>query len=305
MATRIELREQKLKAVKDFQDFALDRKEEDGSIAGESREEYEALRTKATDAIKEWNIDESAAEMRKTLDNAKAREAAIKATGVDPSVSLNKQVKNLPFQTGERTLTLRIPGNYMGLEYSVGTATKGAELVPTDLLARLLNRLTAIDGLRAAGAEVITTESGNPMNIPTLTQYTAPGNAAPTAESTAYDTTEATFGQVGLNVYKYTGKVPVTEELLQDAIFDVAGMVGNHIGDAIAQKTERRLRLGLVLTSLRVSSTLLVLAAMLLRQGLRLLSSSLTWLRYTRASSASRVGQDRLPGLALSSLLLR
>ncbi len=79
--------------------------------------------------------------------------------------------------------------------------------------------------LRAAGAQVVTTQSTH--NIPVLTALSTPTIVG---ENTAYTASDPTIGQVILYAYKLTDKIAVSEELLADAAYDVEGVLARAIG---------------------------------------------------------------------------
>lgn len=79
--------------------------------------------------------------------------------------------------------------------------------------------------LRQTGARVVTTSSTH--NIPVLTALSSPTIVG---ENTAYTASDPTIGQVILYAYKLSDKVPVSEELLADAAYDVEGELARAMG---------------------------------------------------------------------------
>jgi HK97 family phage major capsid protein len=79
-------------------------------------------------------------------------------------------------------------------------------------------------------AQVINTASGEQLTIPTLTAYstaTIKGAGSAIAES------EPTFSSITLNAFKYSFLVPVANELLTDAGFDISALIAEQAGNAI------------------------------------------------------------------------
>jgi len=79
-------------------------------------------------------------------------------------------------------------------------------------------------------SQVINTTSGENLTIPTLTAYstaTIKGAAAAISES------DPVFSSITLGAYKYSFLVPVANELLADAGFDISGLIAEQAGNAI------------------------------------------------------------------------
>lgn len=103
----------------------------------------------------------------------------------------------------------------------LGDAGKGGYLVPTEFERRLVQKLEEENIMRRL-ATVITTE--NDRNIPVESDY---GTAAWTAEEGQFNESDATFSQAVLKAYKLTTLIKVSEELLEDAAFDLETYIIN------------------------------------------------------------------------------
>jgi HK97 family phage major capsid protein len=135
-------------------------------------------------------------------------------------------------RTGERSYELRAQ--------SVGTDSAGGYLVPQGFRTKLTERMKAFGGIEAI-AEVITTESGAPIEWPTVDDTANEGELV--AEGAARtDGDDVAFGTVTLNAYKFTAAGPsgdpikVSVELLQDAAFDIEAFLAKALGTRIARK---------------------------------------------------------------------
>lgn len=120
-----------------------------------------------------------------------------------------------------------------------GTGSAGGFFVPPGFRQKLVERMVAFGGL-ANEAETITTDSGNPLEWPTLDDTSNTG--AIVAESGAPSSgADLSIGQKTLNAHKYmsvgTGGNPlrVSVELLQDSGFDVQSLVARKLGERIAR----------------------------------------------------------------------
>jgi HK97 family phage major capsid protein len=79
-------------------------------------------------------------------------------------------------------------------------------------------------------AQVINTASGEQLTIPTLTAYST---ATIKSAGSAIADSEPTFSSIALNAYKYSFLVPVANELLSDAGFDISALIAEQAGNAI------------------------------------------------------------------------
>ena len=121
-----------------------------------------------------------------------------------------------------------------------GTGAGGGYLVPPGFRTKIVERMVSFGGL-AAEVESFSTTTGNNLEYPTLDDTANSGGI--TAESAAITSgADLVFGTVALGAYKYTSagagsnlqlRVPV--ELLQDAAFDVQGLVSRAMGTRIAR----------------------------------------------------------------------
>lgn len=103
----------------------------------------------------------------------------------------------------------------------------GSYLVPQEWHDRVESVRFAQAVVRQAGARVIRTQSTH--NIPVLT---ANATAGWKGEGAAYQTGDLSISPVVLGAYKLTHKVEVTEELLEDAAYDVDGAIAESVGTA-------------------------------------------------------------------------
>lgn len=121
-----------------------------------------------------------------------------------------------------------------------GTPSAGGYLVPPGFRNKLVEVMLSFGGLESS-AEVITTDSGNTLEWPTLNDTANVGEiAAEGAAGASGD--DLVFGTNSLGAYKYTSlgasnlELQVSVELLQDAAFDVQGLVTRALGMRIGRK---------------------------------------------------------------------
>lgn len=83
----------------------------------------------------------------------------------------------------------------------------------------------------AAGATLITTDSGEPLKVPKSTANSA---ATIITEGSTITESDPTLGTADLLAHKYAFRVQITRELAEDASFDVASYLAAQAGDALA-----------------------------------------------------------------------
>ncbi|WP_223639418.1 phage major capsid protein, partial [Rhodobacter sp. TJ_12] len=125
---------------------------------------------------------------------------------------------------------------------STTTGSEGGFTVPTDVASTIIEALKAYGGMRAV-ADVISTESGNPMSFPTSDGTSEEGELVP--ENTSATDADPTFGTVPLGVYKFSSKViAVPFELLQDSAVDIEAFINARIVTRLGRITNRMFTTG-------------------------------------------------------------
>ncbi len=123
----------------------------------------------------------------------------------------------------------------------VGTDSEGGYLVSPQFRQKLVEVQKAFGGL-AAEVDSFSTERGGTIEYPSLDDTDNVGSI--TAEEAAFaDGADLAFGTVTLGAFKYTSSgagtttpLRVSVELLQDAEFDIQGLVSRALGTRIARK---------------------------------------------------------------------
>lgn len=116
---------------------------------------------------------------------------------------------------------------------STGTNTAGGYTVPQGFYDSLQEALKWYGGVRDV-ANVFSTDSGNPLPIPTTNDTANTGRIL--AENAQMNTTDVSFSQLILNAYKYTSDIElVSIELLQDSAFDLEQKIAQWLGTRLAR----------------------------------------------------------------------
>lgn len=142
-------------------------------------------------------------------------------TGEPEKLRNSKEYKKAMFNA--RQSYCRVGKNGLSGEFvnvlTEGVDTAGGYLVPEEYETNLIENLVNADPIRA-GATVITTRSDR--NIPI---ETGAGTFSYVGENGVYPTSDPAIGRQVLSAFKSGGIILVSEELVQDAAFDLAGYI--------------------------------------------------------------------------------
>jgi HK97 family phage major capsid protein len=122
----------------------------------------------------------------------------------------------------------------------VGADEEGGFAVPEEwgTLHESLREFGTIRGL----AEVVTTETGASFHIPYVKVDAEDPKVVKENETTPDDADE--FGEKLVGAFKYARMTLASEEMVQDALFDVAGFVGRRLGFQLGRVTNKGYAMG-------------------------------------------------------------
>ena len=115
-----------------------------------------------------------------------------------------------------------------------GTATDGAELIPTGFVSTLQEHLIENNAIRRTNAQVFTTSAGENLLVPKTTTH---GTATLVAEGGAFLENDAQFAQVSMGAYKFGQMVQVSTELIMDSAVNLLEYLARAAGTAIGTVT--------------------------------------------------------------------
>ncbi|MFF7290731.1 phage major capsid protein [Streptomyces griseorubiginosus] len=111
-----------------------------------------------------------------------------------------------------------------------GTATAGGNTVPTTFYGKLMAHLIEVSGIMMAGPTVLSTASGETIEIPVTTAHSS---AALTSEAAAISESDPAFAKRTLGAYKYAVLLQASTELLTDTGVDLEGYLAMQAGRAL------------------------------------------------------------------------
>ena len=122
-------------------------------------------------------------------------------------------------QSGDIANAMRLPQAAM----STSTPAEGGYTVATEYFRQLTEAMKLFGGIRSV-ATILPTGTGAQMNFPTADATSEEGEIV--GQNTAVTLGETTFGNISLDVYKYSSKkIALPFELIQDSMFDIEGYI--------------------------------------------------------------------------------
>jgi HK97 family phage major capsid protein len=124
-------------------------------------------------------------------------------------------------------------------DQGTGTSAGGGYLVPTSMRQKIVEVMKAFGGL-AAEVDSFNTGDGSPVEFPTFDDTANSGEIASEGSAPAGGA-DAQFGTVNVGAYEYASHgvsgnpIRVSWALLQDAAFDIQGLLARAIGTRIAR----------------------------------------------------------------------
>lgn len=237
MNTILELREKRAKLWDSAKTFLDTRRNENGFLSVEDTATYEKMELDVVNLGKE--IDRLERQAVLDLELAKATTTPI---------------TNKPTQPQDTEKTGRASNEYkqafwqaMRSKYNfdvqnalqVGTQSEGGYLVPDTFEQTLIQALTEENIFRQL-ANVITTSSGD-KKIPVVS---AKGTASWVEEEGVIPESDDSFGQVSIGVYKLATVIKISEELLNDSVFNLEQYIAREFARRIGAKEEEAFFIG-------------------------------------------------------------
>lgn len=238
MSQTLELREKRAKAWEAAKAF-LDAKATDGAFASaEDAAAYDRMEQEVIDLGKQ--IDRLERQAAIDADLAKATSTPItnqpnaKADGDAKQGRASDEYKRA-FWNGMR--------NKMSYEVqnalSIGTDSEGGYLVPDEYEKKLVQALEDEVFFRSI-ANVIKTSSGD-RKIPIVTSR---GEAAWIDEGGQFPESDDSFGQTSIGAYKLATMIKVSDELLNDSVFNIENYISKEFARRIGTKEEEAFFVG-------------------------------------------------------------
>lgn len=128
-----------------------------------------------------------------------------------------------------------------GVELRTGLNLGTAAATGVGIVGKVLVNMVETSAVLRAGAHVLTTDTGEPMRIPTQNAYSA---AAIVPEGTTIPESDPGMNTITLGAYKYAFLVNVSNELAADAGFGLSGYLAAEAGTAMGNGLGQHLMTG-------------------------------------------------------------
>ena len=230
--TILELREKRAKAWEAAKAFLDSHRNEKGMLSAEDDATYSRMEQEITDLGKEI----ARLERQEALDAELNRPVNTPLTGKP----MNGKADN---KSGRATdeyrqnfwnmMRSKAPMPTVMNALQIGTDSEGGYLVPDEYERTLVEALEEENIFRQL-AKIIRTSSGD-RKIPVVA---AKGTASWIDEEGAYLESDDSFGQVSIGAYKLGTMIKVSEELLNDSVFDLESYISREFARRIGAKEE-------------------------------------------------------------------
>ena len=228
----LELREKRAKAWEAAKAFLDSKRGGDGLLSAEDTAAYEKMEQEVVDLGKEIErLERQAAidaELNKPVSEPITNKPSNNPDGEEKKGRATDKYKKTFWNAMRRK-------NFYDVENAlqVGTDSEGGYLVPDEFERTLVEALEEENFFRSI-ATVIRTSSGD-RKIPVVATK---GTASWIDEEGAYPESDDSFGQVSIGAYKVATMLKVSDELLNDSVFDLEAYISKEFGRRIGAKEE-------------------------------------------------------------------
>jgi HK97 family phage major capsid protein len=234
----LELREKRAKAWEATKAFLDSRRGTDGLLSAEDTTTYEKMEADVVNLGKEIERLERQA----AIDAELARPTASPITN-QPGANINGEPKKGRASDSYRQAFWKAMRNKNSYDVQnalqIGTDSEGGYLAPDEFEATLIQALEEENIFRTI-AKVITTSSGD-RKIPVVASK---GTASWVDEEGPIPEAEDAFGQVSIGAYKLATMIKVSEELLNDSVFNLESYIAIEFARRIGAKEEEAFFIG-------------------------------------------------------------
>ncbi|HHX63236.1 MAG TPA: phage major capsid protein [Epulopiscium sp.] len=237
MNQTMELREKRAQLWDKTKAFLDSKRNDKGLLSAEDTNTYEKMEADVVNMGKE--IDRLERQAAMDLELSKATSAAIRNTP-NACMGEGKSGRASDEYTNAFWNSMRNKNNYeMQNALKIGTDSEGGFLVPDEFERTLVEGLLEENIFRQL-AKVITTSSGD-KKIPVVASR---GTASWVDEEGAIPESDDAFSQVSIGAYKLGTMIKVSEELLNDNVFNLEAYIAKEFARRIGAKEEEAFFIG-------------------------------------------------------------
>ena len=238
MSKILELKEKRAKAWEAAKNFLDSKRNDNGFVSAEDAATYDKMEEDVVNLGKEIDRIE-----RQAVIDAELLKATSSPITNKPNSSINGTEKK-----GRASNEYKVAfwNNMRNKQYydinnalSIGTDSEGGYLVPDEYEKKLIEALEDEVFFRSL-ATVIKTSSGD-RKIPVVTSK---GEAAWIDEGGQFPESDDSFGQTTIGAYKLATMIKVSDELLNDSVFNIESYISKEFGRRIGTKEEEAFFIG-------------------------------------------------------------
>lgn len=220
MADIRKLHEQRATVLTQATSIVAEAAEAGVALEGEKKAQFDALTAEAAVLNEAIRSEKSAAEARSAADAARAEFATVIAPAADKDQDETAELRALGKNGGGRLFEYRDVTRATGLGNPVAIADR------VNVVAAQFNPF-----LDPSIVTVVRTATGNNIQFP---RVTALGTAGSVAEAGTIGESDGTLGALSLTPVKYATIIQVSEELVEDAVFDLGALIAEKCGSEVA-----------------------------------------------------------------------
>jgi len=194
--------------------------ESGAALEGDKQTQFEALTAEAATIASVIRSEKDASEARSAADSARAEFAQVIAPRTEKSEGSNDELRALARSGGVQVFEYRDVSRSTGLGNPVSIADR------VNVVAAQFNPF-----IDPAIVSVVRASTGNNIQFP---RVTALGTAGSVAEAGTIGESDGTLSALSLTPVKYATIIQVTEELAEDAAFDLSAMIAEKCGAEVA-----------------------------------------------------------------------
>jgi HK97 family phage major capsid protein len=170
-------------------------------------------------------IEADIARAEEAIQTAKRNEARM----VEASVAAKGFIPSVEAGDDETLLRSVMKGEARSAQFEYRTLTSSTSTVPTGFADQVFMAARAVGPILET-SDVFNTQTGENIVYPVMSAYST---AALRAEGSALPSSDPTFTNITLGAIKYGVLVPVSNELLTDAGFDIQSVIAEQAGNAL------------------------------------------------------------------------
>ena len=220
MSDARKLHEKRANLLTEAQSIVTELAEKGEALEGESQARFEKLTSEAATVAAAIRSEKEATEARSAADAVRAEYATAIAPKVEKTEGSNDELRALARNGGVQVFEYRDVTRSTGLGNPVTIADR------VNVVAAQFNPF-----IDPAIVTVVRASTGNNIQFP---RVTALGTAGSVAEAGTIGESDGTLSALSLTPVKYATIIQVSEELVEDAVFDLAGMIADKCGAEVA-----------------------------------------------------------------------